>query len=108
VGPIDYGVYNGFPDAFVSSIRVVSPTELQMTTKRAYSHTWFLYNNLSQITPMPAAWDRTASGPSACATKITDCTAVYRYLDAQSRQLATYASSPIWRHRGRAVEAVGV
>ena len=96
VGPIDYGVYNGFPDAFVSSIRAVSPTERQMTTKRAYSHTWFLYNNLSQITPMPAAWDRTASGPSACATKITDCTAVYRYLDAQSRQLATYASSPIW------------
>jgi len=96
VGPIYYGVYNGFPDAFVSSIRVVSPTELQMTTKKAYSHTWFLYNNLSQITPMPAAWDRTASGPSACATKITDCAAVYRYLDGQSRRLATYASSPIW------------
>jgi peptide/nickel transport system substrate-binding protein len=96
VGRIHYGAYNGFPDAFVRSIRVVSPTELQMTTKRAYSHTWFLYNNLSQITPMPAAWDRTASGPSACATKITDCAAVYRYLDGQSRQLATYASSPIW------------
>jgi peptide/nickel transport system substrate-binding protein len=96
VGPIDYGAYNGFPDAFVSSIRVVSATELQLTTKKAYSHTWFLYNNLSQITPMPAAWDRTASGPRACATKVTDCTAVYSYLDAQSRRLTTYASSPIW------------
>ena len=96
VGRVDYGAYNGFPDAFVRSIRAVSPTELQMTTKRAYSHTWFLYNNLSQITPMPAAWDRTASGPSACATKITDCTGVYKYLDAQSRQPARYASSPIW------------
>ena len=96
VGRVDYGAYNGFPDAFVRSIRAVSPTELQMTTKRAYSHTWFWYNNLSQITPMPAAWDRTASGPSACATKITDCTAVYKYLDAQSRQPARYASSPIW------------
>jgi peptide/nickel transport system substrate-binding protein len=96
VGPVGYGAYNGFPDAFVSSIRVVSPTELRLTTNKAYSHTWFLYNNLSQITPMPAAWDRTASGPSACATKVTDCSAVYRYLDAQSRQLTTYASSPIW------------
>jgi len=96
VGPVYYGAYNGFPNAVVSSIRVVSATELQMTTKRAYSHTWFLYNNLSQITPMPTAWDRTAAGPSACITKITDCTAVYRYLDAQSRRLATYASSPIW------------
>jgi len=96
VGPIDDGAYNGFPNAFVRSIRVVSPTELQMTTKRPYSHDWFLYNNLSQITPMPAAWDRTASGPSACATKVSDCTAVYAYLDAHSRQPTTYASSPIW------------
>jgi peptide/nickel transport system substrate-binding protein len=96
VGPIGYGAYNGFPNAFVRSIRVLSPTKLQLTTKRAYSHAWFLYNDLSQITPMPAAWDRTASGPSACATKVTDCTAVYRYLDARSRQLTTYASAPMW------------
>jgi peptide/nickel transport system substrate-binding protein len=96
VGPIYYGAYNGFPHAFVSSIRVVSPTELQLPMKKAYSHTWFLYNDLSQITPMPAAWDRTASGPSSCATKVTDCTPVYGYLDAQSRQLTTYVSSPIW------------
>jgi peptide/nickel transport system substrate-binding protein len=96
VGPIGYGAYNGFPNAFVRSIRALSPTKLQLTTKRAYSHAWFLYNDLSQITPMPAAWDRTASGPSACATKVTDCTAVYRYLDARSRQLTTYASAPMW------------
>jgi peptide/nickel transport system substrate-binding protein len=96
VGPVDWGAYSGFPSAFVSSIKVVSPTELQMTTKRAYSHTWFLYNGLSQITPMPAAWDRTAAGPSACAAKVNDCTAVYEYLDAQSRQLTSYATSPIW------------
>ena len=96
VGPVDWAAYSGFPSDFVSSIRVISPTELQITTNRAYSHSWFLYNDLSQITPMPAAWDRTASGPSACATKVSDCTAVYKYLDAQSRQLASYATSPIW------------
>ena len=96
VGATDWGAYNGFPSAFVTSIKAVSPTELQMTTKKAYSHTWFLYNDLSQITPMPAAWDRTASGPSDCATKVSDCTAVYKYLDGQARQLSTYASSPLW------------
>jgi peptide/nickel transport system substrate-binding protein len=96
VGAMDWGAYNGFPSAFVSSIQVVSPTELRMTTKKAYSHTWFLYNDLSQITPMPVAWDRTASGPSDCAAKVADCAAVYRYLDAQARQLSTYASSPLW------------
>ncbi len=96
VGPVDWGGYSGFPRDVVSGIKVISPAELQITTNRAYSHSWFLYNDLSQITPMPAAWDRTASGPSACATRVSDCTAVYKYLDAQSRQLASYATSPIW------------
>ena len=41
-----------------------------MTMNKAYSPTWFLYNDLSQITPMPATWDRTASGPSSCATNV--------------------------------------
>ncbi len=96
VGATDWGADTGFPDAFVSSIKVVSPTELQMTTNKAYSHTWFLYNDLSQITPMPAAWDKTASGPSNCATVVKDCTAVYNYLNAQSKNLPGYASSPLW------------
>ncbi len=96
VGATDWGAYTGFPDAFVSSIKVVSPTELQFTTNKAYSHSWFLYNNLSQITAMPAAWDRTASGPSQCATNVKDCAAVYNYLNAQSKNLPGYASSPLW------------
>jgi len=67
-----------------------------MTMNKAYSSTWFLYNNLSQITPMPAAWDRTASGPSDCATTVSHCAAVYSYLAGQAKDLSTYATSPIW------------
>jgi peptide/nickel transport system substrate-binding protein len=102
VGSTDWGAYTGFPQAFVSSIKVVSPTELQMTTNKAYSHNWFLYNDLSQITPMPAAWDKTATGPSTCATDTTtaaitkDCTAVYNYLNTQAKNLPGYATSPLW------------
>jgi peptide/nickel transport system substrate-binding protein len=84
-----------FP-ANVSNLKVVSPTELTMTMNKAYSPTWFQYNELSQITPMPAAWDRTASGPSNCDTTISDCAAVYKYLSGQANDLATYATSPIW------------
>jgi peptide/nickel transport system substrate-binding protein len=97
VGATDWGAYTGFPDTFVSSYKAVSPTEIQMTMNKAYSHNWFLYNNLSQITPMPPAWDRTASGPSHCATTVSDCAAVYKYLDAQSKQLSTYATNPLWQ-----------
>jgi peptide/nickel transport system substrate-binding protein len=96
VGSTDWGAFTNFPDGFVSSIKVVSPTELQFTTNKSYSHTWFLYNDLSQITPMPQAWDKTNSGPSKCTTVVKDCAAVYNYLNAQAKNLPGYASSPLW------------
>ena len=93
--PADYGAYTNFP-ADVSDITVVSPTELTMTMDQAYSPSWFLYNQLSQITPMPPAWDRTASGPSSCATKVSDCAAVYNYLNDEAKNLNGYVGSPLW------------
>ncbi|HEY2354975.1 MAG TPA: ABC transporter substrate-binding protein [Gaiellaceae bacterium] len=86
---------------------------------------WFIYNELSQITPMPMAWDVSAdgqkSGSQECGTAsfadvtTTDtkdskgntttnpvssaaksCAAVYTYLDAQAKKISSYASSPIW------------
>jgi peptide/nickel transport system substrate-binding protein len=94
--PQDWGLGNGFPQD-AHDITVVSPTELTMVMNKAYSPTWWQYNELSQITPIPAAWDRTASGPSHCDTTISDCAAVYAYLNAQSQDMAGYATSPIWQ-----------
>jgi peptide/nickel transport system substrate-binding protein len=94
--PSDYGGYTGFPGKVVTNIKVVSPTQLTMTMDKNFSQSWFLYNELSQITPMPDAWDRTASGPSHCSTTVSDCAKVYAYLDAQSKTLNSYASSPLW------------
>jgi peptide/nickel transport system substrate-binding protein len=96
VGDVDWGAYTGFPNTVVSNIKVVSPAELTMTMDKPYSHNWFVYNELSQITPMPTAWDRTASGPSHCSTDAADCAAVYNYLNDQSKDLSTYATSPLW------------
>jgi peptide/nickel transport system substrate-binding protein len=93
--PANYGAYTGFP-ANVKNITAVSPTQVTMTMDKAYSQTWFLYNDLSQITPMPQAWDRTASGPSHCTTTPSDCAAVYNYLNAQAKNLSGYVSSPLW------------
>ena len=93
--PSDYLAYTNFP-ADVKNITVVSPTELTMVLDKAYSPTWFLYNQLSQITPMPAAWDRTASGPSHCDTTVSDCAAVYNYLNTQAKDVTGYVGSPIW------------
>jgi peptide/nickel transport system substrate-binding protein len=93
--PADYGAYTGFP-ANMTNIHVVSPTELQMTMSKSYSPSWVQYNDLSQVVPMPAAWDRTASGPSNCDTTVSDCAAVYSYLNKEAGELASYATSPLW------------
>ena len=80
VGPTDWGAYTGFPDSFVTSHKVVSPTELQMTTNKAYSHTWFLYNDLSpdhpdaggvgqdRVRPERTARPRSATAPRCTST----------------------------------------
>jgi peptide/nickel transport system substrate-binding protein len=97
VASTDWGAYvpGGFPTN-VSDVKATSPTTLTMTMNKAYSQTWFTSNELSQISPMPEAWDRTASGPSNCTTTVSDCAAVYSYLDSQSKDLTSWASSPIW------------
>lgn len=82
----------------VTHVRAVSQYVVTMDiTTPQYSETWFTNNELSQITPMPMAWDRTASGPSDCATSVDACNAVYTYLNAQSKDVKTYGTSPIWQ-----------
>ena len=64
----------------IQSITVNSPTQLTMTLTGAVNTYWFTYNELSQITPMPNAWDVTAtggapnSGGCAAARRAPPCT----------------------------------
>lgn len=84
-----------FPDD-VDSVTADSGNTVTFHLNRTYNQKWFLYNELSQITPMPKAWDRTASGPSDCTHRQSDCSAVYEYLSGQAEQLNTYATNPLW------------
>jgi peptide/nickel transport system substrate-binding protein len=97
VASSDWGAFvpGGFPTN-VSDVKATSATTLTMTMNKAHNQTWFTSNELSQITPMLEAWDRTASGPSHCTTKVSDCAAVYSYLDSQSKAQASWAGSAIW------------
>jgi peptide/nickel transport system substrate-binding protein len=92
-----------FPDN-VTSYKAVNPTTFQLTFNKAYNPTWVLYNELSQLTPMPLAWDKTSAAgatPSPNATNAPDLTksgaaAVYKYLDAQGLKISNWAQSPLW------------
>lgn len=81
----------------VGSVKATGPDTVQMTIKGSYTQLWFTNNELSQITPMPKAWDVTGpNSPSNCAGDISDCGAVYNYLMAQAADTSTYATSKIW------------
>ena len=95
---INYGGYvpGEYPDN-VSSFRAVGKNKVTMVIKGRYSRHWFTYNELSQISPMPVAWDRTASGKADCEHTQASCVAVFRYLNNLGQNPATWANSKIWR-----------
>lgn len=92
-----------FPDNVVS-MSTPNPQTIVFTFNKAYNPTWLLYNELSQITPLPLAWDRTSlsqPAPTSATANLPDATkagaeAVYKFLDAQSKAVASWATSPIW------------
>ncbi|MBO0693760.1 MAG: ABC transporter substrate-binding protein [Acidimicrobiaceae bacterium] len=85
------------PDNIVSAT-AQGPTTLVLTTTKAYNPKFFLYNQLSQITPMPMAWDKVSATQSGdCATSVAGCAAVYNYLNGQSKDLSGYAANPLWQ-----------
>ncbi|WP_156096701.1 ABC transporter substrate-binding protein [Amycolatopsis jejuensis] len=82
--------------ANITSATIDGPTTITLNLDRPYSQQWYTTNQLTTITPMPRAWDRTANGPSNCAGNVSDCPAVYAYLYSQAKDLKSYASSELW------------
>jgi peptide/nickel transport system substrate-binding protein len=92
-----------FPDD-VASFSAPNPSTFVITFKRAYDPEWVIYNELSQLFPLPLAWDRTSFRQPAPTsdnghlpdTTTAGATAVYKFLDAQSKATGSWASSPLW------------
>src|SRR5580658_9385467 len=98
--PSDYAGYvpGLLPDNLVS-FKATGPLQVTLRLNKPYSTLWFTYNQLAEITPMPAAWDVTSmgakQGSGGCATdtaadKYARCKAVYAFLAAQAKNTATY------------------
>ncbi|HLI24071.1 MAG TPA: ABC transporter substrate-binding protein [Acidimicrobiales bacterium] len=99
-----YGYVSGyFPDN-VTSVTTPDSQTVVMKLNKAYNPTWFLYNQLSLITPLPLAWDRTSltqPAPTSATSSLPDGTragaqAVYAFLNTQSKSPSTWVGSPIW------------
>jgi peptide/nickel transport system substrate-binding protein len=91
-----------FPDNVVS-YSATGPYTVRLVMDHAYNPTWLIYNELSQITPIPLAWDSNSSGLARTKDNghLPDSTgsgavAVYDYLSSLAKDTSTYATSPIW------------
>jgi peptide/nickel transport system substrate-binding protein len=91
------------PGEFPDNVRTMTFPDSQTIVfglDRAYGDLFFTYNQLSQITPIPQhVWDKT-SDTGAIGDSDRDPTAakaIFKYLDAQSRSVDTYRTSPLWR-----------
>jgi peptide/nickel transport system substrate-binding protein len=88
------------------SYKATGPDQVTMQLKQGYSSLWFTYNQLAILTPMPEAWDVSATGAKAgsggCLTDSAadgwaKCKAVSTYMNAQNKDTATYGTNPLWQ-----------
>ena len=93
-----------FPDN-VTSYSAPNPMTFVIRFNKRYDPEWVLYNELSQLTPLPLAWDRTSlSQPAPFSdnghlpdTSKAGAAAVYKFLDGEARKLGSWTTSPLWR-----------
>jgi peptide/nickel transport system substrate-binding protein len=98
--PTAWAVYSpgAFPNNLVSYSALNSHTVV-LNLNKAYNQTWFTYNELSQIYPLPEAWDRTSMSGSASfnnSSTAAGAVAVYSFLNRQASAESTFATSKIW------------
>jgi peptide/nickel transport system substrate-binding protein len=100
-----YAYSSGLLPDNVVSYKATGPDQVTFQLNGAYSSLWYTYNQLSELNPMPLAWDITSLGAKAgsggCTTDSAadgwaKCKAVYNFLTAQSKIASTYATSPLW------------
>jgi len=97
----NYANYNPgvFPDN-ITSIKYPSSTTFSITFNKAYNHNWLVDNQLSMIFAMPQhVWDKTSTSGKVGNDDMTTSGAVsvWKYLNAQSLNVNTYQTNPLWQ-----------
>jgi peptide/nickel transport system substrate-binding protein len=88
-----------FPDN-LKSYKVVNAKTIELTLTGSFNPTWFTYDQLSQITPLPTqVMDKTSATGKAGNYDQTTAGAkqVFNFLTAQSKDTSTYGTNPLWK-----------
>ena len=89
----------GFPANLKSAV-ADGPSTVRLTLIHKFNPTWFTDTQLTQIIPLPQhAWDKTSvSGRVGNYDQSrAGAVAVYKFLDAQAKNVSTYAANPLWQ-----------
>ena len=115
-------VPGGFPENVVS-YQQTGTYSLTLHLNNSYNPTWYLYNELSQVFPLPQqSWDRLSTSgpvgnydataqarvalpstspswyvPADPGTATTGALGVAQFLNSQSEDEGTYATNPLWQ-----------
>lgn len=98
--PANWGNYTpGFFPSNVVSVSAPDGRTVVLRLNRPYNPGWFELDQLSLIVPLPAeAWARTSvGGPTVDFTVPANAKKIYDFLTAQSSQLGSYATNPLWQ-----------
>ena len=100
ISPANDGDYTPglFPDNVVS-MSTPDATTLVLNFSATYNQNFIQLDQLGALEPLPAeAWSKTsATGPIVDFTNPTNAKAIYTFLNAQSNDLSTYATNPLWQ-----------
>jgi peptide/nickel transport system substrate-binding protein len=91
-----------FPDN-VASIDTPNASTVVLHLTQSYNPTWFTDDELSQITPLPMAWDASSvadvgkneSAPVNIDDKVAN-EAVYQFLSTEGKNSSSWVGSPLW------------
>jgi peptide/nickel transport system substrate-binding protein len=102
-----YGAYvpGEFP-ANVTSVGIISPTQMQFVLNGVYNPTWFTNEELTNIIPIPQhVWDKTSeSGAvgnydvnSDGSINTAGAQAVFKFLSTEGSNIGTFTTNPLWK-----------
>ncbi|HVB43495.1 MAG TPA: ABC transporter substrate-binding protein [Streptosporangiaceae bacterium] len=100
LSPANYGNFSPglFPQNITSAV-ATSKYTLQLTLDKPYNPGYFYYDQLLLLTPLPSTyWNVDAVGGAPVDyTTLAGAEKVYKFLNAQSTKLSTYATNPLWQ-----------
>ena len=83
-----------------TTISPTNPLQITFNLTQAYGSYFFTYNELSQVTPLPQhVWDKESATGAVGNYDQTPAgaEAVFKFLDSQSKSIATYDTNPLWQ-----------